>query len=119
MITKEMVQFWQEENQHFEGNWYSPAIPLLYDTILIYSSSSIISKDQRGEVDGMFGLVRFLLFHCFYNMQHQSWLDLAKLFVVEKWLGGGYAVDQGRRQTPQKRRLIFKEAATTWAQCKQ
>lgn len=71
-----------------KGIWYSPAIPLLYDTILIYiwySSSSIISKDQRGEVDVMFGLVRFLLFHRFSNMQHQSWLDLAKIFVAEKW----------------------------------
>ena len=104
---KQMVQFWQEGNQHFEGNWYSLAIPLLHDTILIYSSSSIISKDQRGEVDVMFGLVWFLLLHCFSNMQHQSWLDLANVFVVEKWLGGGYAVDQGRRQTSQKRQSIF------------
>lgn len=68
-----------------KGIWYSPAIPLLYDTIAVHSSSSIISKDQRGEVDVMFDLVRFLLFHCFSDMQYQSWLDLAKIFVAEKW----------------------------------
>lgn len=38
----------------------------------------------------MFGLVRFLLFHCFYNMQYQSWLDLANFCccgkMARRWL---------------------------------